>query len=386
MHAAPRPFRLAVPDSVLVDLKRRLAQARWPDEPQEPDPRQGASLALVRALAERWRDGFDWRAAEAQLNAFDQFKVPLGGIDLHFIHQPGRGPAPLPLLLCHGWPGSIVEFKRLIGLLTDPVAHGADARDSFTVVAPSLPGYTLSFQPGQRRIGPQEMADLFASLMHEVLGYPGFAVQGGDWGAFIGTRLASVRPDLVAGLHLNFLPLRGDPHKLPAPSAEELRYAGEFDQFQREETGYHWIQGTRPQTLAYALTDSPLGLLAWIAEKFQVWSDCDGVLERAIAHDDVLTNVSLYWATEAIGSSFHPYFSIRHEGWPFGRDARVEVPVGYAEFPREILRPPRSLAQRLYTDIRRWTQMPRGGHFAALEQPEALAAEIRAFFRPLRAG
>ncbi|HEX6240506.1 MAG TPA: epoxide hydrolase, partial [Polyangiales bacterium] len=318
------------------------------------------------------------------LNALQQFKVPLGGLDLHFIHEAGRGPAPLPLLLCHGWPGSIVEFKRLIALLTDPAAHGADAADSFSVVAPSLPGYTLSFEPGQRRVDVVEMAELFAQLMQQVLGYARFGVQGGDWGAFVGSRLALDRPEAVLGLHLNFLPLRGDPRRLPAPSAEELRYADELDVFQREETGYHWIQGTRPQTLAYALTDSPLGLLAWIAEKFQVWSDCDGALERAVSYDDVLTNVTLYWVTGAIHSSFHPYFAIRHRGWPFARDARIEVPLGYAEFPREILRPPRSMAERVYTNIQRWTRMPRGGHFAALEQPEALAAEIRAFFRPLR--
>ena len=342
-------------------------------------------MSFVRALAEHWRERFDWRAAEAELNAFSHFKVRMTDVDLHYIHQAGKGPAPLPLLLCHGWPGSIVEFKRLIGLLTDPAAHGADPADSFSVVAPSLPGYTLSFEPGQPRIDPARMADLFATLMRDVLGYQRFGAQGGDWGAFIGTRLAIARPDLVLGLHLNFLPVRIDPRRLPSPSAEDLRYAGELDVFQREETGYHWIQGTRPQTLSYALTDSPLGLLAWIAEKFLIWSDSGGVLERAISYDDVLTNVTLYWTTGAIGSSFYPYFAMRHQTHPFARDARVAVPVGYAEFPREILRPPRSLAEHVYTDIRRWSSMPRGGHFAALEQPEALADEIRAFFRPLRA-
>lgn len=383
--ASPLRFRLQLPDAILDDLRRRLAHTRWPDEAPGAGWSQGVRVDWLRPLLEHWQHGFDWRAAEAELNALDHFKVRLEPIDLHFIHQQGKGPAPLPLLLAHGWPGSIVEFKRLIGLLTDPVAHGADARDSFSVVAPSLPGYTLSFTPGQPRLGAGEMAELFATLMRDVLGYSRFGVQGGDWGAFIATRLGLSQPQLLAGIHLNFLPLRGLPNKTPQASPEALRYAEELALFMREETGYHWIQGTRPQTLAFALNDSPVGLAAWILEKFRAWSDCDGDLERSFSRADLLTNLTLYWATGAIGSSFFPYYAQRHAGWPFARDVRVEVPMGYAEFPREILRPPRALAEPLYANIQRWTCMERGGHFAALEQPEALATEIRAFFRPLRA-
>jgi pimeloyl-ACP methyl ester carboxylesterase len=381
----PLPFRLRIPDATLEALRRRLSDSRWPDPIASADARHGMQPSVLRPLMEHWAHGFDWRAAEAELNAFDQFRVRLDGQLLHFIHQQGRGTAPLPLLICHGWPGSIVELKRLIGLLTDPQAHGADARDSFSVVAPSLPGYTLSYEPGQARLGVAEMAELFVTLMRDVLGYAQFGAQGGDWGAFITSRIALMHPQLVRGLHLNYLPLRGDPRRLPQPSAEELRYADELQKFVREEAGYQAIQGTRPDTLAFALTDSPVGLAAWILEKFQVWSDCDGDLTRSFRREDLLTNLTLYWTSGAIGSSFAPYYALQHAGFPWPRDARIQVPTGYAEFPREILRPPRSLAARQYTDIQRWTRMPRGGHFAALEQPEALAEEIRAFFRPLRA-
>jgi len=307
----------------------------------------------------RWHEGFDWRAHEARINAMRQFTASVQGIELHFIHQPGRGPKSMPLLLCHGWPGSIVEFLHIIPLLTE----------RFTVVAPSLPGYTLSFKPGQARFGVEEMADCFADLMTR-LGYERFAVQGGDWGAFIGSRIAAKHPQRVIGVHLNLLAVRRDP-KIPASSPEEAAYLQHLAHWLKEETGYQAIQGTKPQTLAYGLTDSPAGLAAWIAEKFRTWSD------GGIREEDLLANISLYWFTGAIGSSFWPYHARLHRPWPF---ETVGVPVGYAEFPKEILKPPRSLAAKTYTDIRRWTVMKKGGHFAALEEPRALANEISAFF------
>jgi microsomal epoxide hydrolase len=381
---APSPFTLRIADAVLADLRERLGRTRWPDEPPGAPWATGTSLGYLRSLLDYWRDGFDWRAEEAALNRFAQFTVPLGGIDLHFIHEPGKGPAPLPLLLSHGWPGSVFEFRRLIPLLTDPARHGGDARDAFSVVAPSLPGYTLSFRPGQPRFGVEEIADAFAELMSDVLGYPRFAAQGGDWGAFIASRLGWRHPERLVGIHLNLLAVRRDPALIANPNDEERRYLGELRHFLKEETGYQWIQGTKPQTLAFGLTDSPAGLAAWIVEKFRSWSDCDGDPARAIASDDMLANITLYWATGAIGSSFWPYHARMHRPWPIPDGATVDVPVGYAEFPREILRPPRSLAERTYTDIRRWSVRDKGGHFAALEQPEALAEEIREFFRPLR--
>ena len=323
------------------------------------------------------------RAQEARLNRLRQFTAPLADITLHFVHEPGQGPDPMPLLLAHGWPGSVLEFLEIIPRLTDPARFGGDPADAFTVVAPSLPGYTLSFRPGQPRFGVEEMAETFARLMTDVLGYRRFAAQGGDWGAFVASRLAYAYPERLHGIHLNLLAVRRDPKMLEHPTDEEKAFLGELQHFLQEETGYQWIQGTKPQTLAYGLTDSPVGLAAWIVEKFRSWSDCGGDVESAFTKDQLLANVTLYWVTGAIGSSFWPYYARMHRPWPIPDGARIAVPVGYAEFPREIVRPPRSVAERVY-DIRRWTRMERGGHFAAMEQPEALAAEIRAFFRPLR--
>jgi microsomal epoxide hydrolase len=376
------PFELCVPDAALADLRERLARTRWPDEPPLAPWATGASVDYLERLVEYWRTGFDWRAQEAKLNGFRQFTLPLAGIGLHFVHEPGRGPDPMPLVLSHGWPGSIVEFTELIPMLTDPARFGGDPRDAFTVVAPSLPGYTLSFRPGQPRFGVEEIADAFLELM-TVLGYDRFGAQGGDWGAFVTARLACDAPGRLVGIHLNLLPVRRDPKMIANPTAEERRYLGELDQFLKEETGYQWIQGTKPQTLAFALTDSPAGLAAWIVEKFHRWTDNDGDPASAVARDAMLANVTLYWVTGAIGSSFWPYHARMHRPWPIP-EGQIGVPTGYAEFPREILLPPRSLAARVFSDIRRWTRMERGGHFAALEQPAALAREIREFFRPLR--
>jgi microsomal epoxide hydrolase len=381
----PSPFTLRVADELLGDLKARLERARWPDEPPLEPWSTGTSVAYLKGLVDYWRTGFDWRAQEARLNGFRQFKVPLAGIDLHFIHEAGKGPAPMPLLLSHGWPGSVVEFMRLIPMLTDPASHGGDARDAFTVVAPSLPGYTLSFKPGQPRFGVEAIGEVFAELMTGVLGYRRFAAQGGDWGSFVTSRLAYQFPERMIGIHLNLLPVRRDPQMLANPTAEEKRYLAELTHFLKEETGYQWIQGTRPQTLAFGLTDSPVGLAAWLVEKFRAWTDCGGNPESAVSRDEMLTNITLYWATGAIGSSFWPYYARMHGPWPIPEGA-IAVPTGYVEFPKEILRPPRSVAERVFTNIQRWTVMEQGGHFAALEQPAALAREIREFFRPLRGG
>ena len=273
------PFRLHVPDEVLDDLDRRLAGTRWPDEVPGSGWRYGSNREFMRRLVEHWQDRFDWRAQEEKLNAFDQFRVAIDGIDLHFVHQPGVGPNPLPLLLVHGWPGSVWEFHDLIPRLTDPARFGGDPADAFTVVAPSLPGYTLSFAPDQRRFDVVAMADVFAGLMTDVLGYPQFAAQGGDWGGYVVARLGAMYPDRMVGIHLNFLPLRAD---IPFPaelSDEERTYQTELAYWQQEETGYHAIQGTKPQTLAYALTDSPAGLAAWMVEKFHTWTDNGGDLD-----------------------------------------------------------------------------------------------------------
>jgi pimeloyl-ACP methyl ester carboxylesterase len=382
MSRQPQPFRLHVPDDAIADLRERLARTRFPDQTPGVTWAYGSDVAYMRELVGYWQGDFDWRAEEARLNAFPQYKVPLHGIDVHFLHVPGKGPDPMPLLLAHGWPGSVFEFLELIPRLTDPARFGGDSADAFTVVAPSLPGYGLSFAPGQARFGVEAIADCLADLM-TVLGYERFAAQGGDWGAFVASCLGHAHAERMIGIHINLLPIRRDPNMVADPTPEERRYLSDLATFLKEETGYQWIQGTRPQTLAFGLTDSPAGLAAWIVEKFRVWSDCGGDVESVFTKDQLLANVSLYWFTGAIGSSFWPYYARMHGPWPIPEGATIDVPTGYCEFPREILRPPRSLANRTYTDIRRWSVMPRGGHFAAMEQPDALADEVRAFFRPL---
>ncbi|WP_414474731.1 epoxide hydrolase family protein [Microvirga sp. M2] len=384
MSSRPQPFRLHVPEVALTDLRERLSRTRLPDQaPGEPWA-YGTEVAYMSTLIDSWRDRFDWRAQEARLNAFPQYKVRLHGIDLHFLHVPGKGPDPHPLLLSHGWPGSIFEFLELIPRLTDPGQFGGDPADAFTVIAPSLPGYGLSFTPGQPRFGVEAIADCFAALMSEVLGYHRFGAQGGDWGSFITARLGYAYAERLSGIHLNMMPIRRDPAMVSDPTPEESRFLDELQLWLKEETGYQWIQGTRPQTLSFALTDSPAGLAAWIVEKFRAWSDCGGDIEAVFPQDHLLANISLYWFTAAIGSSFWPYYARMHGPWPIPAGETVTVPTGYCEFPREIVRPPRSIAERTFTNLQRWSAMERGGHFAAMEQPDALAREIRALFRTLR--
>jgi pimeloyl-ACP methyl ester carboxylesterase len=383
VSAAPSAFQLHVPDTAVADLRERLKRTRWPDQAPGAPWAYGSDLTYLQQLVEHWRTTFDWRAQEARLNAFPQFKVRLHGIDLHFLHVPGKGPNPTALLLSHGWPGSVFEFLDIIPRLTDPARFGGDPADAFTVIAPSLPGYGLSFAPGQERFSLEMIADCLAELMTGVLGHPRFAAQGGDWGAFVTSRLGAAHADKMLGIHLNLLTVRRDPKMLANPTPEEQTFLRELEVWIKEEMGYQWIQGTRPQTLAFGLSDSPSGLAAWIVEKFRAWSDCNGDVESAIHRDHLLANISLYWFSGAIGSSFWPYYARLHGPWPIP-DGSVNVPMGYAEFPHEILRPPRSVAQKIYSDIRRWSVMPKGGHFAAMEQPELLAREIVEFFRPLR--
>jgi pimeloyl-ACP methyl ester carboxylesterase len=378
-----QPFALNVPDTAITDLKTRLALTRFPDAAPGDPWAFGTSVDYARDLIAYWKDCFDWRAQEAALNAFPQFKTPLHDIDLHYLHVPGVGPNPYPLLLLHGWPGSVYEFLDIIPRLTDPARFGGDPKDAFTVIAPSLPGYGLSFAPGQKRFTLQDIAACVHDLMTETLGFKTFAVQGGDWGAGTASLIGNTYPESVCGIHVNllFVPRDRPDGEL---STESKRYADDLTHWLREQTGYQQIQGTKPQTLAFALTDSPAGLAAWIAEKFRAWSDCDGIPENAITRDRMLANISLYWFTGAIGSSFWPYYGRLHTTWPISPANPITVPTGYAAFPKEILLPPRSIAEKTYTNIQRWTEMKKGGHFAAMEQPAALAQEIQAFFRPLR--
>ncbi len=379
-----KPFRVALPESLLADLRERLDRTRWPDEGPGSGWTHGTSLSYAREFAAYWKDGYDWRAQGARLNAFEQYTVSLTGIDLHFfIHERGAGDDRVPILLPHGWPSSVWEFHKIIQLLTDVAERGG-----FSVVVPSLPGYGFSFRPFQDRFGLVECADALSELMTGALGYEEYVIAAGDWGAHIGTRMAYAHPDAVLGLHLNMLPLRRDPGWPEYPSEEESTCLRELNEWLHEETGYSLLQGTRPQTPAYALTDSPIGLAAWIVEKFARWSDSGGDPERRFSKDDLITTVvMMFWATGAIGSSFWLYYTRHHGEWivndllPQGR--RIETPTCYIQFPREIIRPPRSLAERLF-NLQRWTIAKSGGHFPALEEPGILSESIIRFVAELR--
>ena len=378
-----RPFRIAIDDAAIADLHARLDRTRWPDEINDDDWSWGTSLPWLRGLAEYWRHGFDWRAQEARLNALPQFIATIDGHDIHFVHIRGKGPKPLPLVLTHGWPGSFVEFEAIIPLLTDPAAHGGNAADAFDLVIPSLPGYGFSGRPTVPGMAPLAIGQLWAKLMAG-LGYPRYGAQGGDWGAAVTTAVAQAAPGEVVGIHQNFimrvLPPPGRPEEM---SAAERAYLVELAQWADVEGAYGHIQGTRPQTLGYALTDSPVGLAGWISEKFRVWSDCGGVVENCFTHDQLLTNISIYWFTGNITSSLRLYKERARSAPQLAPGTRIVTPFGHARFPREIMRPPRDWAERIY-NVQHWTEMPRGGHFAAMEQPGLLAGDIQTFFRALR--
>ncbi len=378
-----RSFKIEVPEDVLIDLRERLARTRLPDEIPGSGWEYGTNLAYLKELIEYWHAGYDWRAHERELNRLAHFRAEVDGLGIHFIHQPGHGPNPRPLLMLHGWPGSICEFQRIIPMLTDPAAHGGSEDDAFTVIAPSLPGYGFSDRPRTPGMNIEAMAKIFVKLMTETLGYKRFGVQGGDWGAVIASCIGYTRTSSVTGVHLNMVgtgPAEGRGAK--SLSEDEKKFLAEASKFRHEEAGYQAIQGTKPQTLAYALNDSPAGLAAWIVEKFRTWSDCGGDVERSFTRDQLLTNIMVYWVTQTINSSTRLYYEYRHNPWRLAPGTRVEAPTAIASFPREILRPPRSWAERVY-NIRRWTEMPAGGHFAAMEQPASLAADIHAFFREL---
>ena len=381
------PFRIAVPDAVLADLRERLARTRFPDEIPGSGWTYGMNLVYLRELVGYWRDRYDWRAAEAALNRMPQFRARVGGLGIHFVHARGVGPAPFPLVITHGWPGSIAEFVDVIGPLTDPARHGGDPADAFHVVAPSMPGYGFSDHPGAPGMDPERIAALWVELM-EGLGYARFGAQGGDWGAMVSSYLGARHAANVVGIHLNMVVAMPDDPKNPdltGVTQDEMIELMHLDAFLKEETGYQRIQGTKPQTLAYGLNDSPAGLAAWIVEKFRTWSDCDGDVERRFSKDRLLTNIMLYWVPETANSSCRLYYEAIHSDKfpPIG--LRVAVPTGCAIFPKEIIKPPRKWAERAF-NVQRWTRMPAGGHFAAMEEPGALVEDIRAFFRPLRAG
>jgi pimeloyl-ACP methyl ester carboxylesterase len=376
-------YRIAIEQHVLDDLKARLANTRWPDEVEGAGWDYGTDLDYLKELVAYWADGFDWRAREADLNRYAHYRADLDGFGLHFIHERGRGERPLPLLLTHGWPDSIVRMLDVIPLLTDPAAHGGDAADAFDVVVPSLPGFGFSDRPRERGFTVANVAALFARLMTDELGYERFGAHGGDWGSSVTERIALDHGDLVVGIHMTDIPYW---HLLSVPPGElteaEQKYLEAGKAWQMSEGGYAIEQATKPQTLAYGLNDSPAGLAAWIVEKFRTWSDCGGDVESRFTKDELLTNVTIYWATQTAGSAARYYYEVLHTP-PADATAKVTVPTGVAIFPTDLVVAPREYGERFF-DIQRWTEMPRGGHFAAMEEPELLVDEIRAFFRPYR--
>ena len=378
-----RPFRLEVPEATLEEIRARVAAFPWHEMPAEGGWDYGANLDYMQELCAYWLEGFDWRAQEARINHFDHFLTPVGGIDLHFIQEKGSGPAPLPLIISHGWPGSVVEFLEIIEPLAHPERFGGDPGDSFDVVAPSLPGFGFSGKP-PRPWGPRHMAGLFAELMTEVLGYESYLAQGGDWGGAISSWLGFEHAPACKAIHLNIMTMH---HPAGPQTPEEEAWEERFAREQVMEGGYRTQQATRPQTLSYAMMDSPVGTAAWIVEKFRFWSDLKGGdLESVHSKDSLLANIMVYIVTRTFNTASWIYYGRREEGGrvlsPEGK--RVEVPTACALFPEELLAwPPRSYVERVY-NVQRWSEFPRGGHFAALEEPELLIEDIRAFARGLR--
>jgi pimeloyl-ACP methyl ester carboxylesterase len=385
-----KPFKIAVSQATLDDLEDRLARTRWPDGPAEEDWHQGTSPRYLRGLAEHWAGGYDWRAQESALNRLAHFRAEVDGLGIHFIHQRGQGERPLPLILTHGYPDSFVRFLKVIPMLTDPARHGGDAGDAFDVVVPSLPGYGFSDKP--RKQGAMfHVGDTWHTLMTDILGYERFGAHGGDWGSVVTEQLARSHADSLVGIHLTDVPFWHLFQPPKDPSHREQKFLADNEAWMKKEGAYALIQGTAPRSLGQGLQDSPTGLAAWIVDKFHAWSDCHGDLETRFTKDELLTNVMIYWVTGTIASSFLPYYDFQNSGamtWMLQAFKQwvgsTAVPAGFARFPKDISQPPREWAERFF-NVQRWTEMPSGGHFAAMEEPERLVEDIRAFFRPLRA-
>ncbi len=372
------PFRIAVTDAELDDLLHRLTRTRWPEAECVDDWSQGIPLAYTRELAEYWAEGYDWRAREAELNRFPQFVTAIDDLDIHFIHQRSPHEDAFPLVITHGWPGSIVEFQKIIAPLTDPTSHGGRAEDAFHVVCPSLPGYGFSGKPTTTGWGVERIATAWDTLMGR-LGYERYGAQGGDWGAAVTTQIGR-NVGRCCAIHTN-MPI-GQPttESMQNPTEDDQAAFAAMKHYRKWEAGYSKQQSTRPQTLGYGLVDSPVAQMAWIVEKFWSWSDCDGHPENVFSRDELLDNVMLYWLTGTGASSARLYWE---SFGAFGKREPVSLPTGVADFPKEIMRSPRPWCEPHY-NITRWTTMPRGGHFAAFEQPELLIEDVRAFFATVR--
>jgi epoxide hydrolase len=376
-----RPFRIDVPDAVLDDLRQRLHATRWPDRETVSDWMQGAPLTWIKDMCTYWADQYDWRTSEAKLNRFDQFTTSINGLDIHFIHQRSPHVDAKPLLITHGWPGSIVEFHKVIEPLTNPTAFGGDASDAFHVICPSLPGFGFSGKPTTTGWGVDHIADAWVEMMAR-LGYGHYFAQGGDWGSAVTRSIGAQHTEHCDAIHIT-LAMGARPNVVGEPTPEEQRALDGGAHYQAWDSGYSKQQSTRPQTLGFGLADSPAGQAAWILEKFWAWTDCDGHPENVLHRDELLDNVMMYWVTNSATSSARLYWE------SFGKPRRgstVSIPVGVTVYPKEIVAPVREWMRADYPNIVYWSEQPRGGHFAAFEQPDLFVADIRACFRQFRSG
>jgi pimeloyl-ACP methyl ester carboxylesterase len=375
------PFRVEVPEADLADLRERLARTRLPNQVDGVAWEQGTELSYLEALLAYWRDEFDWRVQEARLNEHEHVTTEVDGQRIHALHARSPHPDALPLLLVHGWPGSVVEFLDAIGPLVDPPAHGGDAVDAFHVIAPSLPGFGFSGPTASLGWHPRRIAEAFGELM-PALGYERYGAQGGDWGSVVTANLADLEPDAVVGLHLNFVTVRSLKDGPPLTSDEQAGLERLLE-WRKDGAGYQEIQGTRPQSLGYGLEDSPAGLAAWIVEKFRAWSDCDGDVERSFTKDQLLTNITLYWLTRTATSSARIYWEMRQAGKGAIPQKYIGVPTGIASYPAEITKMPRAWVEHRY-NVTHWSEPERGGHFAAMEVPDLFVDDVRTFFGTVR--
>ena len=379
-----QPFNVNIPQATLDDLRERLGRTRWPDEIESANWDYGTNLGYLKELTNYWQHSFDWRKQEAKLNQFAHFHAEVDGLGIHFIHERSKSPNPTPIILTHGWPGSFFEMLKIIPILTDPESYGGKAEDAFDVVVPSLPGYGFSDRPTQRGMTTSRIADMWTNLMTKELGYSRFAAQGGDWGSAVTEQLAVTHPDVLLGIHFNNVPFTHLLAKVDNLSQDEKTYLAAVSPWQFQEGAYAAIQRSKPQTLGYGLNDSPVGLAGWIVEKFRAWSDCDGDVEKRFTKDELLTAITLYWVTETINSANRLYYEATHNTTPPKTTEKSNVPAAIARFPKDILPAPREWSERWF-NVQQWTAMPRGGHFAALEEPELLAEDIRRFFHDLKA-
>lgn len=374
-----KPFQISATDEQLDDLRRRLQNTRWPEAETPDDWSQGIPLSYVQEVCSYWVEKYDWRAREASLNRFDQFKTEIDGLGIHFIHVRSPHEDALPLVITHGWPGSIVEFQKVIEPLTNPTAHGGDASDAFHVVCPSLPGYGFSDKPSQPGWGVNKIATAWATLMPK-LGYPSYVAQGGDWGAMITTTIGLQDSQNCRAIHLNMPIVAPDPETMSELTDTEKGALAGIQHYQEHDSGYSKQQSTRPQTLGYGLTDSPAGQAAWILEKFWSWTDCDGHPENALTRDEMLDNIMLYWLPATAASSARLYW----ESFSLVNMDPLTLPVGCTIFPKEIFRCSRRWAEKRFPNLIHWSEPKRGGHFAAFEQPATFVDELRTCFRHVR--